>query len=83
MGSIDQGKAGYRHHPETVRWAGALKALYFRHDRLVEEMSARGYHHRSPLQKRQATGRAVQRRYVHTLRQQREILRAKGCSCRA
>ena len=45
------GKKGYAHHPETLRWRGKLKALFGRHDALVQEMVVRGYQHRSPLPK--------------------------------
>lgn len=54
---IVNGKKGYARHPETLRWKGRLKALYGRHEALVVEMSTRGYRHRSPLAKREATGR--------------------------
>lgn len=57
-------KAGYRHHPETLRWEGRLAALYARHSELVGEMWARGYPHASPLDPRLATSAAVQDRYV-------------------
>ena len=43
------GKKGYAHHPETLRWRGKLRALYGRHDALVQEMAVRGYQHRSPV----------------------------------
>jgi len=58
------GKNGYARHPETLRWKGKLKALYGRHEALVGEMTARGYHHVSPLAKRQATGTARQTVFV-------------------
>jgi hypothetical protein len=75
------GKKGYAHHPETLRWKGKLKALYGRHDALVVEMSNRGYRHRSPLAKRAATGSAKQTIYVNSPREQIVILRHKGCQC--
>lgn len=43
------GKTGYSHHPETVRWVGCLSGLVRRHDWLAAEMRLRGYHDRSPL----------------------------------
>jgi hypothetical protein len=46
---ITQGKKGYAHHPETLRWRGHLPALIFRHDLLVSEMELRGYGHHTPL----------------------------------
>jgi len=75
------GKKGYSRHPETMRWRGKLKALYKRHVKLVAEMKRRGYAHNSPLDKRQATGQAVQREFVHTKIEQKRILLAKGCKC--
>ena len=35
------GKTGYSRHPETLRWAGRLAALYARHEALVHEMQRR------------------------------------------
>ena len=78
---IVNGKTGYARHPETLRWKGKLKALYCRHEALVSEMTARGYRHRSPLPKRQATGRAKQTIYVDRPRKQIVILRNKHCQC--
>ena len=78
---IVNGKKGYAHHPETLRWKGKLKALYGRHEALVVEMSDRGYQHRSPLAKREATGSAMQTIYVDRPRAQIVILRKQGCSC--
>lgn len=75
------GKEGYAHHPETLRWKGKLKALFGRHEALVAEMSNRGYQHRSPLAKREATGSAKQTIYVDQPRKQIVILRNKRCQC--
>lgn len=77
------GKRGYARHPETIRWAGKLAALYSRHQSLVAEMARRGYTHRSPLDRSLARGRRVQRTFVNTPAEQREILRMKGCDCLA
>ena len=74
-------KAGYAKHPETLRWADRLAALYARHTALVEEMRARGYNHSSPLDAKLATGDAVQDLYVDSPEAQITILRAKGCGC--
>ena len=78
---IVNGKKGYSQHPETLRWKGKLKALYGRHEALVVEMSNRGYRHRSPLAKTEATGSAKQTNYVDRPRAQIVILRSKGCEC--
>ena len=75
------GKKGYARHPETLRWRGKLKALFNRHDALVQEMSVRGYRHRSPLSKRWARGSAVQRVFLATKHAQVRILRSKHCRC--
>ncbi len=74
-------KAGYRRHPETLRWEGRLAALYARHTALVEEMRSRGYSHSSPLDAQLATGGALQDRYVESPEAQAAILRSKGCGC--
>jgi hypothetical protein len=78
---ITKGKKGYASHPETMRWRGKLAALYTRHDLLVEEMTARGYHHRTPLSKKQAKGSKTQKTFVNSRKEQVEILKKKGCNC--
>lgn len=78
---IVNGKKGYAHNPETLRWKGKLKALYGQHEALVVEMSKRGYRHRSPLAKREATGRSKQTDYVDRPSKQIVILRNKRCQC--
>ena len=75
------GKDGYSRHPETLRWKGRLKALYYRHDGLVAEMERRGYRHATPLDRSQATGKASQDRFIDPPRRQVQLLRAKGCGC--
>jgi Pyrimidine dimer DNA glycosylase len=75
------GKKGYSRHPETLRWKGKLKALYARHEAVVREMSARGFSHRSPLEKTLAVGEAVQNTFVDKPAQQIQILKDKGCEC--
>lgn len=79
---LTEGRKGYAHHPETRRWVGRLKALYLRHEQLVEEMARRGYRHNSPLPAELATGADRQDEYVDTPAEQIRILRAKGCPCR-
>jgi len=46
---VTEARKGYRHHPETLRWAPFINALRFRHLQLVSEMSIRGYRNQSPL----------------------------------
>jgi hypothetical protein len=72
---------GYAHHPETLRWKGKLMALYLRHEKLAAEMERRGYKHNSPLDRRKATGNAVQREYVDSVSDQKRLLRGKACQC--
>jgi hypothetical protein len=79
---ITQGKTGYSKHPETMRWRGKLAALYERHDRLVCDMEERGYRHRSPLERKYATGCIFQDAFVDEPEAQRAILRGKGCDCK-
>jgi hypothetical protein len=78
---LTQGKEGYAHHPEVLRWKGKLKALYLKHDEIVEEMLRRGYRHKSPLDEGLATGAAQQDVFVDTYEEQVGILRDKGCEC--
>jgi hypothetical protein len=78
---LTEDRQGYRNHPETRRWRGRLRALYGRHECLVDEMRERGYAHRSPLDERLARGYGIQRTYVDTPEQQRLILEAKDCPC--
>ena len=78
---ITENKKGYSLHPETLRWKGKLKAMYLRHEQLVSEMTIRGYNHKSPLDKRKATGDLNQNDYVDSIKQQITILKKKGRSC--
>ena len=78
---ISEGRTGYAHHPETLRWKGKLPALLSRHDSTSAEMVRRGYNHRSPLGAGELAGERVQLEYVDTVEAQIDILRAKGCEC--
>jgi hypothetical protein len=77
---LTEGKRGYARHPETLRWAGKLTALYARHEALVDEMTRRGYRHASPLPI-PPPDQAYQDVYIDSPADQRELLRAKGCAC--
>ena len=79
---LTQNKKGYSRHPETLRWKGKLKALYLRHEKLVKEMSQRGYNHYSPLDRKQAIGRSNQTEFVDSYQDQIKILRNKKCNCK-
>jgi len=78
---ITQNKKGYSKHPETKRWKGKLKALYLRHQKLVEEMKKRGYFHKSNLDIKLAIGKERQDVFVNTIEEQIEILKNKNCQC--
>jgi hypothetical protein len=78
---LTENKAGYRKHPETMRWEHRLAALYARHTALVQEMRSRGYSHSSPLDPQLATGKPVQDQYVDPPEAQIAILQSKGCDC--
>lgn len=79
---IKNHKKGYSRHPETLRWQGKLKALYFRHQKLVEQMRMRGYNHKSNLDLRSATGKARQDKFIDSYLKQKEILKRKKCACK-
>lgn len=74
-------QGGYSHHPETLRWVGKTKALFLRHERLVQEFMRRGYRHHSPLDKKSAVGASKQKIFINTIKEQKEILRKKDCRC--
>lgn len=78
---LTEGRKGYSHHPETLRWKGKLKALYNRHDELVKEMKSRGYNHKSDLDKSLATGKTKQDIFLQTPKEQIGILKIKSCDC--
>jgi hypothetical protein len=75
-------KKGYSMHPETIRWKGKLRAMYLRHEELVKEMNHRGYDHKSPLDKRKATGKTTQDVFIDTPTEQIRILKNKNCDCK-
>jgi hypothetical protein len=79
--TIHGGTGGYSQHPETLRWVDKTRALFARHEQLVDEMTRRGYRHHSPLDERLATGAATQDTYIDSLERQFELLSAKGCDC--
>lgn len=75
------GRGGYSAHPETKRWVGRQKALFLRHEALVEEMGKRVYIHRSPLDPALATGSADQKVFLDSLERQQLLLKEKPCDC--
>jgi hypothetical protein len=74
-------KKGYAHHPETERWRGKQKALFLRHEALVNEMIHRGYHHQSPLESRYAIGQNHQDVLIDSIDEQIQLLHQKKCGC--
>ena len=74
-------KGGYSRHPETLRWLGKTLALYNRHEALVGEFAKRGYHHKTPLDKRLAKGSRVQDIFINTIAEQKILLKNKPCDC--
>jgi hypothetical protein len=76
-----KGKGGYSRHPETLRWVGKQKALYLRHETLVEEFFKRKYKHHTPLDKRSAVGLEIQHVFINSIKEQKLILKKKNCDC--
>jgi len=79
--TIHGGRGGYSRHPETLRWKGRLRALFLRHEGLAAEFERRGYHHRTPLDRRLASGDSRQKALLDSLTSQRRLLRSKRCGC--
>jgi len=79
---LTQGKKGYAHHPEVLRWKGKLKSLYLRHQLLVKELKRRNYNHHSDLAKHLAAGSARQNKFIDSYSKQIDILKRKECGCR-
>lgn len=74
-------KGGYSRHPETLRWVGKQKALYFRHEALVKEFFQRKYQHHTPLDGSLATGKIKQTAFINTFEEQKKLLKKKPCAC--
>jgi len=79
--TVHGGHGGYSRHPETLRWVGKTRALFDRHESLVEEMGLRGYRHQSPLDERLASGAAAQDALIDPVARQMVILAEKPCDC--
>ena len=73
---LANGKKGYSHHPETLRWVGFGWALKHRHRELVCEMNIRGYIDRSPVRTRSNKG-VFPSVYIDEPHVQFELLREK------
>jgi len=76
-----KGKGGYSRHPETLRWVGKNRALYERHEILLQEFIRRGYKHLSQLDKRFARGAGTQNMFINTISEQKKNLNKKPCEC--
>ncbi|MEI6498333.1 MAG: pyrimidine dimer DNA glycosylase/endonuclease V [bacterium] len=74
-------KGGYSRHPETLRWINKEKALYLRHQMLIDEFAFLGYKHHTPLNEKLAIGLAEQCTFINTISEQLEILKQKPCDC--
>lgn len=74
-------KGGYSRHPETLRWVGKTKALYERHEKLIQEFIKRGYKHHTPLDKSLAKGENTQNTLINTISKQKVLLKEKPCDC--
>jgi hypothetical protein len=79
---LTNSKKGFAYHPETLRWRGKLKALYLRHEEIVDEMKKRGFNHKSPLNSDFAIGKSVQKDLVDSVEDQIKLLRNKKCKCK-
>jgi hypothetical protein len=79
--TIHDGKGGYSHHPETIRWIGKTSALFNRHEMLVKEFHYRGYKHHTELNKKLAKGKRSQTMFINTISEQKIILNKKPCDC--
>ena len=79
---LTKGKKGFAHHPETLRWLGKLKALYLRHEKIVQEMKKQGFNHKSPLNSDFAIGKSVQKDIVDSIEDQIRLLNSKKCKCK-
>jgi hypothetical protein len=79
---LTKNKKGYSRHPEVLRWKNKLKALYLRHEHLVDEMAQRGYVHKSHLDIKLAAGAGKQNSFVDSYEEQIKNIRAKKCRCR-
>jgi len=78
---LTKNKKGYSKHPETLRWKGKLRALYIRHEQLVEEMKRRNFNHKSVLDKKLAKGKTKQTILINSIQEQKDILNKKDCKC--
>jgi hypothetical protein len=79
---ITENKKEHSKHPETLRWNGKLKAMYLRHELLVNEMNFSEYYHKSPLDKRKATGKSNQDVFIDDPLKQITILKNKKYDCK-
>lgn len=79
---LTKNKKGYSRHPETLRWKGKLKALFKRHELLINEMKRRGYSHKTCLNPRLARGSSKQCIYIDSIKKQVKILKNKKCGCK-
>ncbi len=79
---ITENKKGYRNHPAAKEWIGFPELLWYRLENVRDEMVKRGYH------PKETPECIVGNKSIHerpkewqTLKEQVEILKAKGCKC--
>lgn len=72
--------SGSRMHTETQRWVSKLAALRIRHEKLVEEMTKRGYNHQTPLPPAPDEN-TIQDVFLLTPEEQLEDLTSRRCDC--
>ncbi|UCD20803.1 MAG: pyrimidine dimer DNA glycosylase [archaeon] len=73
---------GFCNHPETKRWRGKLKALYKKHEEIINEMERRGYNHKSCLDKKKARGKSFQDYKWQSVKKQKELLKKRCKFCK-
>lgn len=78
---ITKGTKGYSSHPEVKRWVGKLPALKERHTLLVDEMTKRGWNHKTPLPACRH-GKTTQDIELYYPNEQIESLKKKKCLCK-
>jgi len=75
---ITQGLRGFSQHPETMRWAGRLRALYILHGEIADTLK----HHSSPLDSWWCYGLGTQDELWQSVEVQRELLFNRCVACR-
>lgn len=77
---ITKNLKGYAHHPEVMRWRDNTKALIRKHETVRFHMENRGIKHSSPIPFEDIC--ADYPDPWQPVEKQKELLKAKGCSCK-